>query len=213
MRTAKTTPYNTHKFARSMARSLHAEVNTLNSSTRRLLDELLKASPPRVQLPKAPSAPANVSGPVGGTPPAKPSSPAVAPSGPVGGKAPALNRPQRRIVGQQVESGSKGNQRMEGSVETGPLPARRAAAPVAAPVAAQPQESNSTSLALGATAWASYNAALGNDNKGEKEPALQVGVAGGAAAPMISGVTSAIQPRLGKSLFSGSWFNSKILLD
>ena len=209
----------------SMARSLQAEVNVLNSSTHRLLDELLKASPPRVgssaSPPRtgggssAPPPPANSSSPVGGTSPANASPPPANPSGPVGGAAPPLNRQQRRQVKQQVASGSKGNQRSEGSVGTGP-----GAPPPDAPVGASPTGSTALSEGLsdtlsgiGSTAWSTYNAALGDDNAEEKEPALQIGAAGGAAAPMLSGVTSAIQPRVGKSLFAGSWFNNKIMLD
>lgn len=205
----------------SMARSLQAEVNVLNSSTHRLLDELLKASPPRVgsSAPPPPAntspPPANSSSPVGGTSPANASPPPVNPSGPVGGATPPMNRQQRRQVKQQVASGSKGNQRSEGSVGTGP-----GAPPPVEPVGASPTGATALSEGLsntlsgiGSTAWSTYNAALGDDNAEEKEPALQIGVAGGAAAPMLSGVTSAIQSRVGKSLFAGSWFNNKIMLD
>ena len=210
----------------SMARSLQAEVNTLNSSTHRLLDELLKASPPRVgssaSPPRtgggssAPLPPANSSSPVGGASPASAAPPpASTATAPVGGAAPPSNRQQRRQVRQQVASGSKGNQRSEGSVGTDP-----GAPPPVAPVGASPTGATALSEGLsntlsgvGSTAWTSYNAALGDDKAEEKEPALQVGVAGGAAAPMLSGVTSAIQSRVGKSLFAGSWFNNKIMLD
>jgi len=201
----------------SMARSLQAEVNTLNSSTHRLLDELLKASPPRVgSSASPPRTGGGSSSPVGGASPASAAPPpASTATAPVGGAAPPSNRQQRRQVAQQVASGSKGGQRSEGSVGANP-----GAPPPVAPVGASSTGATALSEGLsntlsgvGSTAWTSYNAALGDDNAEEKEPALQVGVAGGAAAPMLSGVTSAIQSRVGKSLFAGSWFNNKIMLD
>ncbi len=301
-----------------MARSLQAEVNVLNSSTHRLLDELLKASPPRVgssastprvgsssaptprvgsssaptprvgssastpgvgssasppgvgssaSTPRvgsssAPSPPANSSrrtapsaggssgsavrsiersagkplsemsaaefdvamnnfhptstrrkplsemsaaefdaaldaiAPVGGTSPANASPPPANPSGPVGGATPPMNR-QLSLRG-----------RRQGK--------RRSVAPVGASptgATAMSEELSNTLSGIGSTAWNTYNAALRDDMAKEKEPALQIGVAGGVDAPMLSGVTSAIQSRVGKSLFAGSWFNNKIMLD
>ena len=134
--------------------------------------------------------------PVGGTSPANASPTPANPSGPVGGATPPLNR-QLSLRG-----------RRQGK--------RRSVAPVGASptgATAMSEELSNTLSGIGSTAWNTYNAALRDDMAKEKEPALQIGVAGGVDAPMLSGVTSAIQSRVGKSLFAGSWFNNKIMLD